>query len=34
MYVPSYEEEPPILVRDLIPKLAPEMQNKMKKKTR
>ena len=24
MYVPSYDEEPPALVRDLIPKPAPE----------
>ena len=36
MYVPSYEEEPPALVRDLIPKPAPGKPRdvKQKKKTR
>ena len=30
MYVPSYEEELPALVRDLIPKLAPEKPRDIK----
>ena len=30
IYVPSYEEEPPALVRDLVPDLAPEKTANMK----